>query len=147
MILSAFTMIFCLLVTRQKPSTPPSASSDCDKPEFSNGLFILFNSRTFLIQTLTFGMAFALQWSIFFTASKQLVVLGFDNNKINSGDLLASSAFAGTLSTIFGGWIVDRTKKFNEFIKCSYIGIAITATSLNFVRNIRWRVGEFWEIF
>jgi len=96
MILSAFTMIFCLLVTRQKPPTPPSASSDCDKPEFSNGLFLLFNSRTFLIQTLTFGMAFALQWflkikkkilvfilrSIFFTASKQLVVLGFDNNKV-----------------------------------------------------------------
>uniref|UniRef100_A0A914N1X3 Uncharacterized protein n=1 Tax=Meloidogyne incognita TaxID=6306 RepID=A0A914N1X3_MELIC len=136
MILSAFTMIFCLLVTRQKPPTPPSASSDCDKPEFSNGLFLLFNSRTFLIQTLTFGMAFALQWSIFFTASKQLVVLGFDNNKISSGDLLAFSAFAGTLSTIFGGWIVDRTKKFNEFIKCSYIGIAITATSLNFfLRN------------
>nr|CAD2170407.1 unnamed protein product [Meloidogyne enterolobii] len=133
MILSAFTMIFCLLVTRQKPPTPPSASSDCDKPEFSNGLFLLFNSRTFLIQTLTFGMAFALQWSIFFTASKQLVVLGFDNNKISSGDLLAFSAFAGTLSTIFGGWIVDRTKKFNEFIKCSYIGIAITATSLNFL--------------
>ncbi|CAK5091893.1 unnamed protein product [Meloidogyne enterolobii] len=162
MILSAFTMIFCLLVTRQKPPTPPSASSDCDKPEFSNGLFLLFNSRTFLIQTLTFGMAFALQWSIFFTTSKQLVVLGFDNNKvfllnfiikfnlnykISSGDLLASSAFAGTLSTIFGGWIVDRTKKFNEFIKCSYIGIAITATSLNFVRNIRCRVGGFWKIF
>lgn len=96
-------------------------------------------------------MAFALQWSIFFTASKQLLILGFDKTKVifsliskkkliykkvNSGYLLASSAFAGTLSTIFGGWIVDRTKKFNEFIKFSYVGIAVSAIALDTVMQL-----------
>ncbi|KAF7639977.1 hypothetical protein Mgra_00000421 [Meloidogyne graminicola] len=101
MILSAFTMLFCLLVTRQKPPTPPSASSDFDKPEFFKGLCLLFNSKFFLIQTLTFGMAFALQWSIFFTASKQLLILGFDKTKLLHNPSVFSSIPVILIATLF----------------------------------------------
>ena len=34
-------------------------------------------SRIFYVQTLTFGSAFALQWSIFITANKMLTKLGY----------------------------------------------------------------------
>jgi len=47
--------------------------------------------------------------------------------------LLSLSAFTGTLSSILAGWIVDRTKRFNEFIKISYFGIAVVAIALDVV--------------
>ncbi|KAL3097897.1 hypothetical protein niasHS_000632 [Heterodera schachtii] len=124
-----------LCVTRARPPTPPSASSHCEhKPSFAKGLKILFSSRIFYIQTLTFGMAFALQWSFFVNADKYLSRLLYPD-KLN-GYLTSGSAVSGTFASILSGWVVDRTKKFNEFIKGAYIGIAIVGVALNlFLRH------------
>ncbi|KAL3081043.1 hypothetical protein niasHT_037511 [Heterodera trifolii] len=124
-----------LCVTRARPPTPPSASSHCEhKPSFAKGLKILFSSRIFYIQTLTFGMAFALQWSFFVNADKYLSRLKYPD-KLN-GYLTSGSAVSGTFASILSGWVVDRTKKFNEFIKGAYIGIAIVGVALNlFLRH------------
>uniref|UniRef100_A0A914I7Q2 Uncharacterized protein n=1 Tax=Globodera rostochiensis TaxID=31243 RepID=A0A914I7Q2_GLORO len=126
-----------LCVSRAQPPSPPSASSHCEhKPDFARGLQILFRSRIFYIQTLTFGMAFALQWSIFVTADKYFSRLQYPDKL--GGYLLSVSAFSGTLASVLGGWVVDRTKKFNEFIKAAYVGIAIVGAALNlFLRHPR----------
>ena len=50
-----------------------------------------------------------------------------------TGYLLSLSALSGTVASILGGYIVDRTKKFNEFIKCSYVGVALSAVALDVV--------------
>uniref|UniRef100_A0A183BSU9 MFS domain-containing protein n=1 Tax=Globodera pallida TaxID=36090 RepID=A0A183BSU9_GLOPA len=126
-----------LCVSRAQPPSPPSASSHCEhKPDFARGLQILFRSRIFYIQTLTFGMAFALQWSIFVTADKYFSRLQYPDKL--GGYLLSVSAFSGALASVLGGWVVDRTKKFNEFIKAAYVGIAIVGAALNlFLRHPR----------
>lgn len=89
-----------MLLTR--PPTPPSASSECDQtPKFIDGFFILIRyynritvknsfvkftkihrSRIFYIQTITFGMALALQWSIFITTDKMFSKLNY-TDKVN----------------------------------------------------------------
>jgi len=66
------------------------------------------------------------------TADKQLIGLGYGEYKV-AGYLLSLSAFSGTIASIFSGWLVDRTKKFNEFIKVSYLGIAVSAVALDVV--------------
>jgi hypothetical protein len=50
------------------------------------------------------------------------------------GYLLSLSALSGTLASILAGYTVDRTKKFKEFIKFSYVGVACIAVALNIVR-------------
>lgn len=94
---------------------------------------------------VTFGMALALQWSIFITADKMLTKLKY-YDKVSSryknkmlkifkvtSYLLALSAFSGSVASILAGYLVDRSKCFKEIILFCYIGIAVVAIAINIV--------------
>uniref|UniRef100_A0A915DVH5 Uncharacterized protein n=1 Tax=Ditylenchus dipsaci TaxID=166011 RepID=A0A915DVH5_9BILA len=74
---------------------------------------------------VTFGMALALQWSIFITADKMLTKLEYVDQVSNY--LLALSALSGSVASILAGYFVDRSKMFKEIIKSCYIGAALVA--------------------
>uniref|UniRef100_A0A1I7RSX2 MFS domain-containing protein n=2 Tax=Bursaphelenchus xylophilus TaxID=6326 RepID=A0A1I7RSX2_BURXY len=135
LVLSAVVIVMSFTISSSKPPTPPSASSECaHSPPFLQGLCHLFKTPVFYIQMITFGMAFALQWSVFITADKMLGLLQY-KDKVTSY-LMALSAISGCIGSVLAGYFVDRTKKFKEVIKTCYIGMAIAAVSINvFLRH------------
>ncbi|TKR61272.1 hypothetical protein L596_028401 [Steinernema carpocapsae] len=122
----------------RSPQRPPAhasiASMDMsNSPPFFHGLFLLFKNKSFYIQMLTFGFAFALQWSVFVIGETMFVELGY---KGISGYIMALSAVTGCISSILAGMLVDKTKKFNEIIKFCYFGGAVFAVAINlFLRH------------
>uniref|UniRef100_A0A914CAM9 Major facilitator superfamily (MFS) profile domain-containing protein n=2 Tax=Acrobeloides nanus TaxID=290746 RepID=A0A914CAM9_9BILA len=117
-----------------KPPTPPSASSDNDNaPEFFEGLFALFRIPIFYVQMLTFGLAFAIQWSLFIASDPMLGDLGY--LKI-TGYLTTLAGLSGCIGSVVAGFVADRTKWFKEIVKTCYIGIALASIMINlFVRQ------------
>uniref|UniRef100_A0A0M3IN46 MFS domain-containing protein n=1 Tax=Ascaris lumbricoides TaxID=6252 RepID=A0A0M3IN46_ASCLU len=132
--LALIVMVMSFGVSSGKPPTPPSASSENDNtPNFIQGLKQLCRNRQFYIQMLTFGLAFAIEWSLFVTIDPMLVEIGY--NSIN-GYLISMTAISGVFGSILAGFIVDKNKRFNEVIKSCYIGIAICASAIClFVRH------------
>lgn len=90
---------------------------------------IIAHSPIFYVQMASFGLAFALQWSLFITADKLLGSLPHLDTV--TGYLLTLSALSGCLASIVAGVYVDWSKRFKEFIKGCYVGIAVTALGLN----------------
>ncbi|KAI1699378.1 major facilitator superfamily domain-containing protein 7-a [Ditylenchus destructor] len=83
LVLATLVVLMSFGVRTSRPPTPPSASSDCEHvPEFFEGLAILLRTPMFYAQMITFGMALALQWSIFITADKVLSKLGYLDKKL-----------------------------------------------------------------
>ncbi|KAI6228694.1 hypothetical protein M3Y99_01196100 [Aphelenchoides fujianensis] len=129
-LLALLVLSLCLGIRRSKPLTPPSASSECaSAPPFFQGLLQLFTIPIYFIQMITFGAAFALQWSIFITADKMLNTLNY-NVKVTSW-LISLSAVSGCVGCVAAGWVVDKTKRFKEVIKTCYICVAIFAIAIN----------------
>ncbi|KAK0410600.1 hypothetical protein QR680_005225 [Steinernema hermaphroditum] len=127
-----FAMSICMRSSR--PPTPPSASMDMsNSPDFFTGLVLLFRNKSFYIQMLTFGFAFALQWSVFVLGDAMFTELNYVGI---SGYIMTLSAVTGCVSSIAAGFVVDHTKKFNEVIKFCYIGGAVFAVIANiFLRH------------
>ncbi|KHN72271.1 Uncharacterized protein Tcan_12141 [Toxocara canis] len=132
--LASLVMMMTFGISRAKPPTPPSASSqNHDAPSFFQGLVQLFRIRQFYIQMLTFGLAFAIEWSLFVTIDPMLFEIGYSSV---SSYLISVTAASGVCGSIVAGVIVDRSKRFNEVIKGCYIGIAICASVIClFVRH------------
>ncbi|VDM40673.1 unnamed protein product, partial [Toxocara canis] len=159
--LASLVMMMTFGISRAKPPTPPSASSqNHDAPSFFQGLVQLFRYETYMIlrirqfyiQMLTFGLAFAIEWSLFVTIDPMLFEIGYSvrifspllRNYIEhsfrrtsvSSYLISVTAASGVCGSIVAGVIVDRSKRFNEVIKGCYIGIAICASVIClFVRH------------
>ncbi|KAI6236872.1 hypothetical protein M3Y95_00204800 [Aphelenchoides besseyi] len=130
MILALTVLLMCFGIRRSKPLTPPSASSECaSAPPFFQGLLRLFMTPIFYIQMITFGMAFALQWSFFIISDKMLTHLKYNVTSY----LMALSSICGCCGCVVAGYIVDKTKKFKETIKTCYICVAIFAVAINLV--------------
>ncbi|KAI6186747.1 hypothetical protein M3Y98_00166100 [Aphelenchoides besseyi] len=130
MILALTVLLMCFGIRRSKPLTPPSASSECaSAPPFFQGLLRLFMTPIFYIQMITFGMAFALQWSFFIISDKMLTHLNYNVTSY----LMALSSICGCCGCVVAGYIVDKTKKFKETIKTCYICVAIFAVAINLV--------------
>uniref|UniRef100_A0AC35UBD2 MFS domain-containing protein n=1 Tax=Rhabditophanes sp. KR3021 TaxID=114890 RepID=A0AC35UBD2_9BILA len=126
----AFITVVLSFFVQNKPATAPSPSAFLDhSTEFLAGLKILFRCKMLYVQLFTFGIAFAIQWSLPVFAELMLDEIGY---KKIPPYLVVLGAITGTIGSIVGGSYIDRTKNFKEFILNSYIAICVITFSLNF---------------
>uniref|UniRef100_A0A0N5A4R0 MFS domain-containing protein n=1 Tax=Parastrongyloides trichosuri TaxID=131310 RepID=A0A0N5A4R0_PARTI len=129
-IITFTTAILSFFIKSNKPPTPPSPSSAADhSPDFVKGIKILFCNPMFYVQLITFGVAFATQWSFPVFAEQMLAEIGYSTI---SSYLVVLSAIAGTIGSIVAGHYIDKTKNFKGFIITSYITIAVLTICINF---------------
>ncbi|CAJ0562188.1 unnamed protein product, partial [Mesorhabditis spiculigera] len=125
------TIVFMLSVCIRRgcPPTPPSPSS-AHHNAFSlrQGLANIFKTPSYVILLVPFGLAFAINWSVFIVTDAILDSLDYGHM---AGYTTALAAVAGGVSSIVAGMIVDRTKAFKEVIRICYAGIVVTSIALD----------------
>uniref|UniRef100_A0A0K0FZ47 MFS domain-containing protein n=1 Tax=Strongyloides venezuelensis TaxID=75913 RepID=A0A0K0FZ47_STRVS len=124
------TAVLSFFIKSNKPPTPPSPSSATDhSPDFFIGFKMLLHNKMFYVQLITFGVAFATQWSFPVFAEQMLHEIGYS---YIASYLVVLSAVAGTIGSIVAGNYIDKSKNFKGFINTSYIVIAIITLCINF---------------
>uniref|UniRef100_A0A1I7YQD6 MFS domain-containing protein n=1 Tax=Steinernema glaseri TaxID=37863 RepID=A0A1I7YQD6_9BILA len=126
--LAAAIFLMSLLIRGGRPPTPPSPSTESVlSPPFFEGLCLLFKNRAFYVQMITATSGFAIIFSIFLAGDRMFDELGYP--EVN-GYGMALGSGVGCVGALFGGFFVDRTKKFSEVIKLSYLGTALSVLGI-----------------
>ncbi|KAK0410603.1 hypothetical protein QR680_005227 [Steinernema hermaphroditum] len=127
--LAAIVFVLTLLIRSGRPPTPPSPSMESHlSPPFLQGLLQVFKHKSFYVQMVTCSFGFAISFSLFVAGDEMFDELGY--SEINGYGMAVGSGVGCCAAVIFG-LVVDRTKKFNEVIKLSYLGTALCVFATN----------------
>ncbi|XP_015676367.1 solute carrier family 49 member A3 [Protobothrops mucrosquamatus] len=131
------------------PPTPPSASADhLNSPTFCEGLKMLVRNKPYIILTLCFATGVALFTCLSSLLEQILCVNGYSN--FFAGLTGALFIIFGLIGAFFLGLYVDRTKKFTETTKISFILSALTCIGFAVVSQMRdqtYAVAIFSSLF
>ncbi|XP_063150938.1 solute carrier family 49 member A3 [Candoia aspera] len=121
---AAPAILGCILATfgvcSGVPPTPPSATADrSSSPTFCEGLKMLIRNKPYVILSLCFGTGIALFICLSALLEQVLCVNGYSN--FFAGLTGALLILFGLFGAFFLGLYVDRTKKFTETTKISFI--------------------------
>ncbi|KAE9556411.1 hypothetical protein FO519_000296 [Halicephalobus sp. NKZ332] len=139
--IAVITAIMALGVTSSVPPTPASASSskEVKSPPFFQGLKKALRSKTFVILALGLGGGVGLFNALYNNLQPALCVKGYSDTF--SGIMGALLIVSGLIGSAISGIYVDKTKKFEETIKCSLCVAGLFACSLSVslqYENVEW---------
>jgi FLVCR family MFS transporter 7 len=106
LVLSAMTLP-CMVLFRDKPSVPPSASANASREEnFAKSLGKLMTDRNIWVLVIEFGLSFGSFNTIATIVNQLLQPYGYSND--NAGTLGALTIFLGIVGSAVVGLIVDK---------------------------------------
>uniref|UniRef100_A0AC34R2X3 Major facilitator superfamily (MFS) profile domain-containing protein n=1 Tax=Panagrolaimus sp. JU765 TaxID=591449 RepID=A0AC34R2X3_9BILA len=133
--------VLSLGVTSSIPPTPASASTAQDEPSlpFSQGMKRALKSKSFLILAVSLGGGVGLFNALYNNLQPALCVKGYSDtfSGIMGALLILSGLFGSALSGIY----VDKTKKFEQTMKCCFCVAGLCASSLTISlqhENVEW---------
>ncbi|XP_063770686.1 solute carrier family 49 member A3 [Pseudophryne corroboree] len=122
--------------TKRAPPTPPSASAHNSTSEpFFSGLKQLMKNKAYIVLMICFGTGLGV-FTAFSTFLEQILCFKDYSNFI-SGLCGALFILFGAVGALLCGLYVDRTKKFTEVVKISFVMSALTITVFAVVSNLR----------
>uniref|UniRef100_A0A7E4VYZ2 MFS domain-containing protein n=1 Tax=Panagrellus redivivus TaxID=6233 RepID=A0A7E4VYZ2_PANRE len=129
-------------VTSSVPPTPASASTnlvDIETPNFVEGLRRCIKSKSFLMLSVGIGGGLGLFNALYNNLQPALCVKGYSDSF--SGGIGALLIVSGLIGAAVSGVYVDKTKKFEETMKCCFCVAGIAACSLTIALqyvNVHW---------
>ncbi|KAM6469368.1 solute carrier family 49 member A3 [Liasis olivaceus] len=150
---AAPAILGCILATfgvcSGVPPTPPSASANhSNSPSFCEGLKMLIRNKPYIILTICFATGIALFTCVSALLEQILCVNGYSD--FFAGLTGALFIIFGLIGAFFLGLYVDKTKKFTEATKFSFILSTLTCIGFSVVcqmRNQQYAVAIFSSLF
>ena len=139
---AVITAIMVLGVTSSVPPTPASASSanEVTSPPFFQGIKKALRSRNFVFLALALGGGVGLFNALYNNLQPALCVKGYSDTF--SGIMGALLIVSGLIGAAASGVYVDKTKKFEETVKCSLCIAGLFACSLSV--SLQYEHVEWW---
>ncbi|VDO43370.1 unnamed protein product [Haemonchus placei] len=142
--LAAVTALFALFITRSKPPTPVAASrnADIEIPGFLEGVRQCFHSKAYWVLAICLGGGVGLFNALYNNLQPSLCVLGYSLSF--SGGMGTLLIMSGLVGAAISGLYVDKTGKFEQTMKFSFLLAGIAACSL--AVSINYEGEEGWVI-
>ncbi|KAJ1348210.1 hypothetical protein KIN20_003463 [Parelaphostrongylus tenuis] len=136
-LLTAVTFFLSFFVRQGSPPTPPSASSakhSIGAPPFWKSIMMCIRNKQFLIQMITFGLAFSELWGFMVIMHDITTEQGYSLY----GYPMSLAAVAGVVGALICGVIADYTKKFKEIARVCWVCFTSTVIFTRFWLRRKW---------
>ncbi|KAK6032890.1 hypothetical protein OSTOST_00902, partial [Ostertagia ostertagi] len=142
--LAAVTALAALFITRSKPPTPVAASreEDIEIPGFLEGVKQCFRSKTYWILAICLGGGVGLFNALYNNLQPALCVMGYSLSF--SGGMGTLLIMSGLVGAAISGLYVDKTGKFEQTMKLSFLLAGVAACSL--AVSINYEGEQGWVI-
>lgn len=142
--LAGVTVLFALFIRRSKPPTPSAASHDdgIEIPGFLQGVKLCFRSKTYWILAVCLGGGVGLFNALYNNLQPALCVMGYSLSF--SGGMGTLLIMSGLVGAAISGLYVDKTGKFEQTMKFSFLLAGVAACSL--AVSINYEGQEGWVV-
>ncbi|CAD8144557.1 unnamed protein product [Paramecium pentaurelia] len=143
-ILSTCSLLFCVLMIRNKPQSPPSKSAIFDKMEIIPSFKSAFSSIEVTMDLLTFSIFIGVSWAYMVVIAILMVPFDYTIEQIGYVSIVyaATGTIGGTSASIYMDYQVKNHQQPNYdylikiFLTIGVLGIMIKALIINYVNDI-----------